>query len=143
MAMTGCRWRRSAGRPGSARRRTSTESASTMGCCRRRSGGSSSTRTRTASCAAWWRISVSTRRGCRTSSAENSEACPEAQAGRRSAWRVGCIDPAGVPGIASRYLDPPLRVSSSRAGHLGEPDQGDLPDVGALWPSPRARIAAS
>ena len=48
------------------------------------------------------------------SSAENSEACPEAQAGRRSAWRVGCIDPAGVPGIGSRYLDLPLQVSSGR-----------------------------
>jgi hypothetical protein len=77
------------------------------------------------------------------SSAENSEACPEAQAGRRSAWRVGCIDPAGVPGIGSRYLDLPLQVSSPRAGPLGEPDQGDLPDAGALWLSARARVAAS
>ena len=45
---------------------------------------------------------------------------------------MGCIDPAGVPGIGSRYLDLPLQVSSPRAGRLGVPDQGDLPDAGAL-----------
>ena len=51
-------------------------------------------------------LSASTRRCCRTSSAENSEACPEAQAGGRGAWRVGRVDPAGLPGAASSTRRP-------------------------------------
>ena len=54
----------------------------------------------------WSPISASTRRCCRTSSAENSEACPEAQAGRRGAWRVGRVDPPGLPGARSSTRRP-------------------------------------
>lgn len=43
-----------------------------------------------------------TARCFRTSSAESSEACSEAQAGRRGVWRVGCLDPASLWSARSR-----------------------------------------
>ena len=75
-------------------------------------------------------------------SAESFEACPEAQAGRRDAWRLGCIDPACLPGLPGRYIHLPLQVSSPRTGRPRTANQGDLPDACALRLSARSRVAA-
>src|SRR5271165_5225833 len=45
-----------------------------------------------------WRTCRWTERCCRTSSAENSEAWSQAQAGRCGLWLLGRIDPASLPG---------------------------------------------
>ena len=82
------------------------------------------------------------------SSAENFEACPEAQAGRRHAWRVGRVDPQGVSRVPGRYVHLPLQVSSPRTGPPRTTDQGYLPDAGALrlpagsCPAAAGRLAA-
>jgi hypothetical protein len=52
----------------------------------RRPAQPTSWRTRTASCASWWPTSRSIGRCCRTSSAENCEACSQTRAGGRDAW---------------------------------------------------------
>ena len=57
-----------------------------------------------------------TRRCCRTSSNESSEACPDEDAGRRDTRRLEGVDPPGLSGPAVRYVQPPLQVPSARAG---------------------------
>jgi len=74
---------------------------------------------------------------------ENFEGCPEAEAGRRDAWGVGRIHPAGVSCVSVRYLDLPLHVPSVRAGRAGIADQVNLPDARSLWVSACACSAAS
>jgi putative transposase len=48
--------------------------------------------------------------GERTSSAESSEAWPDARIGSRDVHRLGRIDPRGLWGPAVRHLDVPLQV---------------------------------
>jgi hypothetical protein len=60
----------------------------------------------------------------------------------RGAWRMERVDPAGLPGAATRHVVLPLLVSSPRTAVLETTDQGDLPDAGALWLSAGSRAGA-
>ena len=73
-----------------------------------------------------------TRRCYRTPFAEKFEAWPEAQAGRCDARRMGCVDPADLPGVRGRHLDLSLQIPSLRSGPARGADQGDLPDADPL-----------
>jgi hypothetical protein len=49
----------------------------------------------------------------------------------------GACRSGGLPDLAGRHVGLPLQVLSSGAGRTGEADQGDLPDLRALWLSAR------
>lgn len=76
------------------------------------------------------------------SSAESFKACPQAQAGRRDAGRLGRIDPARLPDPVPRHIDLSLQVPSHRAGHAGTENPGDMRNAGPVWLPPRPRSAA-
>src|SRR3954469_25459718 len=71
----------------------------------------------------------------------SSETYPEAQAGRRDAWRVGCFDPPGLRRVRDGHLDLPLQISPPRTGPPRTTEKGDLPDAHSLWLSADSCLA--
>lgn len=67
------------------------------------------------------------------SSAEGSEAGSEARADRWDAFRLGCVDPEGLPGAAVGHFQLSLPVPPYRSGLSEEAHQGDLRDACPLW----------
>ena len=77
------------------------------------------------------------RSGDRADHPISSEACPEAQGGRRDAGRLGHIDPTGLQGPEVRHIHLAPQIPPHRTGLTRTTHQGDLRETRAVWLSAR------